>query len=241
MFYFGKGIMKKCGIIGGLGPEATVEYYRGIIAGYREKITDGSYPEVIIHSIDMTRMIGYIQSGDRASLVSYISSAIESLKNAGADFAVLSSNTPHIAFDEIEKAVPLPMISIVKKTACEAERKGLKRCGLLGTAFTMKNDFYKRVFAENGISVISPDSASQDLIHGIIFSELVFGKVTDESRAKFMSVIKSMISNDNIDAIILGCTELPLILKERESTSAGLPFLNTTEIHISAIVDRITE
>ena len=132
--------MKKCGIIGGLGPEATVEYYRGIIAGYREKITDGSYPEVIIHSIDMTRMIGYIQSGDRASLVSYISSAVDSLKNAGADFAVLSSNTPHIAFDEIEKAVPLPMISIVKETACEAERKCLKRCGLLGTAFTMKND-----------------------------------------------------------------------------------------------------
>jgi aspartate racemase len=154
-------------------------------------------------------MIGYIQSGDRASLVSYISSAVDSLKNAGADFAVLSSNTPHIAFDEIEKAVPLPMISIVKETACEAERKGLKRCGLLGTAFTMKNDFYKRVFSETGISVFTPDAASQDLIHGIIFSELVFGKVTDESRRVFMDIIRAMIAKEKIDSLILGCTELP--------------------------------
>lgn len=233
--------MKKCGIIGGLGPEATVEYYRGIIAGYREKITDGSYPEVIINSIDMTRMIGYIQSGDRASLVSYISSAVDSLKNAGADFAVLSSNTPHIAFDEIEKAVPLPMISIVKDTACEAERKGLKRCGLLGTAFTMKNDFYKHVFEEKGMSVYTPDAASQELIHGIIFSELVFGKVTDESRRVFMDIIRTMIAHEKIDSLILGCTELPLILKETESAVAGIPFLNTTLIHINSIVDRITE
>jgi aspartate racemase len=232
--------MRKCGIIGGLGPEATVEYYRGIIAGYREKITDGSYPEVIIHSIDMTRMIGYIQSGDRASLVSYISSAVDSLKNAGADFAVLSSNTPHIAFDEIEKAVQLPMISIVKETACEAERKCLKRCGLLGTAFTMKNDFYKRVFADKDIEVISPDFTSQDMIHNIIFSELVFGIVTDESKMKFMDIIGSMISQEKIDSLILGCTELPLMLKETESTAVGIPFLNTTLIHINSIVDRMT-
>jgi len=232
--------MKKCGIIGGIGPEATVEYYRGIIGGYREKITDGSYPEVIIHSIDMTRMIGYIQAGDHTSLISYISSAVNSLKNAGADFAVLSSNTPHIAFDGIEKEAPLPMISIVKETAGEAERKGLLRCGLLGTAFTMKNDFYKRVFADKNIAVISPESGSQDLIHNIIFDELVFGKVTDESREKFMDIIKTMILRDKIDSVILGCTELPLILRETESAAAGIPFLNTTSIHISSIVDKIT-
>ncbi len=232
--------MKKCGIIGGIGPEATVEYYRGIIEGYRGVITDGSYPEVVIHSIDMTRMIGYIQSGDRTSLIGYISSAVDSLKKSGADFAVLSSNTPHIAFDEIEKVAPLPMISIVKETAGESERKGLKRCGLLGTAFTMKNDFYKRVFADKNIEVISPDSDSQDLIHNIIFSELVFGKVTDESREKFMEIIKNMITQDKIDSLILGCTELPLILKETESSAAGIPFLNTTSIHIKSIVERIT-
>jgi len=231
--------MKKCGIIGGLGPEATVEYYRGIIEGYRGKITDGSYPEVIIQSIDMTRMIGYIQSGNHPSLISYISSAVDSLAKAGADFAVLSSNTPHIAFDDIEKESPVPMISIVRETAAEAERKGLKKCGLLGTAFTMKNDFYKRVFAEKGISVYTPDAASQELIHGIIFSELVFGKVTDDSRGKFMTIIKEMIAEYGIDSLILGCTELPLILQERESASAGIPFLNTTAIHINSIVEKI--
>lgn len=231
--------MKKCGIIGGLGPEATVEYYRGIIEGYRGKITDGSYPEVIIQSIDMTRMIGYIQSGDRSSLISYISSSVDSLAKAGADFAVLSSNTPHIAFDDIEKASPVPMISIVRETAAEAERKCLKKCGLLGTAFTMKNDFYKRVFTEKGISVFTPDAASQDLIHGIIFSELVFGKVTDDSRVKFMSIIREMVAEYGIDSLILGCTELPLILQERESASAGIPFLNTTAIHIKSIVEKI--
>jgi len=152
---------------------------------------------------------------------------------------VLSSNTPHIAFDDIEKASPVPMISIVRETAAEAERKGLKKCGLLGTAFTMKSDFYKRVFAEKEISVISPDSASQELIHGIIFSELVFGKVTDDSRRKFMTIIREMVAEYGLDSLILGCTELPLILQERESASAGIPFLNTTAIHINSIVDKI--
>lgn len=232
--------MKKCGIIGGLGPEATVEYYRGIVEGYRERITDGSYPEIVIQSIDMTRMIGFIQAGDRSSLVGYISSAVGSLKKGGADFAVLSSNTPHIAFDEIEKAAPLPMISIVNETAKEAERNGLKRCGLLGTAFTMKNDFYMKVFSERGISVSVPGSASQDIIHGIIFGELVFGRVTDESRNRLMDIIRGMISEAGIDSLILGCTELPLILMAGESASAGIPFLNTTAIHVKSIVEMIT-
>ncbi len=232
--------MKKCGIIGGIGPEATVEYYRGIVDGYRERITDGSYPEIIIHSVNMIRMIGFIQAGDHSSLIKYLASAVNSLKNAGADFAVLSSNTPHIVFDELEKAVALPMISIVREAMKEAENNGLKRCGLLGTAFTMKNDFYRRVFAEKGISVSIPDQESLEVIHSIIFNELVFGKITDESRMKFLDIIDQMKRDEHIDSLILGCTEIPLILKDKESNSAGIPFLNTTGIHVKSIVAEIT-
>lgn len=231
--------MKKCGIIGGIGPEATVEYYRGIVEGYRGQVPGGSYPEIIIHSIDMTRMIGYIQTGDRSALMDYILSSVSSLKKAGADFALLSSNTPHIVFDEVEKAAGLPMISIVRETAKEAERSGLKRCGLLGTAFTMKNDFYRNVFSGMGIEVFTPDAESQGVIHDIIFRELVFGTVTEDSRIRFMEIIGGMISGSSIDSVILGCTELPLILKERESKNAGIPFLNTTAIHVKSIVDMI--
>lgn len=232
--------MKKCGIIGGLGPEATVEYYRGIVEGYRERIADGSYPELVINSINMTRMIGYIQSGDRNALIDYILSSVAALKKCGADFALLSSNTPHIVFDEVEKSAELPMISIVRETAAEAQRGGLKRCGLMGTAFTMKNDFYMKVFSAVGIQVVVPDMESIETIHRIIFSELVFGKVTDESRGRFMDIITGMISEHRIDSLILGCTELPLILKNAESAVAGIPFLNTTAIHVKSAIDYIT-
>ncbi|HOP62070.1 MAG TPA: amino acid racemase [Spirochaetota bacterium] len=232
--------MKKCGIIGGISPEATVDYYKGIINGYREIITDGSYPEIIVHSIDMTKMISFIQEGDRPGLVDYISSAVNSLKDGGADFALMSSNTPHIAFNEIEKESPIPMISIVRETGAEASRRGLKRCGLLGTTFTMKSGFYDSVFEEMDISVAVPDPGSQETVHEIIFGELVFGKVTDNSRKKLMDIISGMISAERIDSVILGCTELPLILKKKESDSTGIPFLNTTAIHIKSVIDCIT-
>jgi len=231
--------MKKCGIIGGIGPEATVDYYRGVVDGYRERKSDGSYPEIIIRSINMTKMIEFIQKDDRASLIEYLLSTLNVLKNAGADFAALASNTPHIVFDDLEKESPLPLISIVRETLNTAYSQNLKRCGLLGTAFTMGNDFYSRVFAGRNISITVPDADSMKLVHDIIFSELVFGKVTSESRRVLMEIVHRMVEENNIDSLILGCTELPLILKEKESISAGIPFLDTTVIHVKSIVDSI--
>jgi len=232
-------MMKKCGIIGGIGPEATVDYYRGIVEGYRGRIQDGSYPEIVIHSINMTKMIEYLQKNDRASLIGYLLSALDILKKAGADFAAMASNTPHTVFDELEKESPLPLVSIVRETMKAAAQAQFRRCGLLGTAFTMGNDFYPRVFASENISVAVPGAESRKLVHEIIFGELVFGKVTPESRSELMGIINRMREDYNIDSLILGCTELPLILKERESVAAGIPFLDTTSIHVNGIVDTI--
>ena len=231
--------MRRCGIIGGIGPEATVDYYRGIVGGYRGRIQDGSYPEIVIHSINMTKMIEYLQKDDRASLISYLLSALDFLKKAGADFAAMASNTPHAVFDELEKESPLPLVSIVRETLKAAASAQFKRCGLLGTAFTMGNDFYSRVFASENISVAVPGGESMKLVHEIIFGELVFGKVTSDSRCELMGIIHRMREEHNIDSLILGCTELPLILKESESASAGIPFLDTTSIHVKGIVDNI--
>jgi len=119
--------MKKCGIVGGIGPEATVEYYRGIVEGYRDRKRDGAYPEIIIRSINMTKMIEFIQKKDTPSLIDYLLSSLKFLKNAGADFAVLASNTPHIVFDDLEKESPLPLISIVRETMKTAHSLSLKR------------------------------------------------------------------------------------------------------------------
>jgi aspartate racemase len=229
--------MKKIGIIGGVGPEATIEYYRLIINYYREKITDGSYPEIIINSINITSMIGFIEKNDKTGLISYLSESVKSLADAGADIALIASNTPHLVFEELAEISGIPLVSIVEETCASAKNLGLKKAGLLGTAFTMNNRFYHKVFGNKNIEIITPDDDSKQFIHSKIFGELVSGIIKDDTRKKFIEIIDRMKTEDGIDCLILGCTELPLILTE--SDGGGIPFLNTTAIHAKGIVDRI--
>ncbi len=229
--------MKKIGIIGGVGPEATVEYYRFIINYYRDKVRDGSYPDIIINSIDMTRMINLIAKDDKSELIGYLSEAVKSLADAGADIALIASNTPHLVFDELAGISKIPLVSIVETTCIEAKRLGLKKAGLLGTAFTMNNSFYHKVFGKENIEVVTPDEESKQFIHSKIFGELVSGIIKDDTRKKFIGIISKMKSEYEIDGLILGCTELPGILSENDFP--GLIFLNTTALHAKSIVDKI--
>lgn len=233
----GEGKMKKIGIIGGVGPEATIEYYRLIISYYRDKIKDGSYPEIIINSINITGMINLIEKNDKAALIRYLSDSVKALAGAGAEIALIASNTPHLVFDEIAEISPIPLVSIVEETCAEAIRIGVKKAGLLGTAFTMNNRFYHKVFEKQNIEIATPDEESKAFIHSKIFGELVSGIIKDDTRKKFIEIIDRLKSVSGIDCLILGCTELPLILSD--SDIPGIPILNTTAIHAKGIVDKI--
>ena len=157
--------IKTIGIVGGLGPESTIEYYRQIIARYREQISDGSYPPIIIHSMDVRELLRQCGANEFGKLSDSIVEAIRSLACAGAQFGLIASNTPHIVFDDICQRSPMPLLSIVEATRAEAEARRLRRLALFGSQFTMQGDFYRQTFAKAGIAIVTPDFADQQYIH----------------------------------------------------------------------------
>src|SRR5437762_745825 len=168
--------MKTLGMIGGLGPESTLDYYQRIIALYRERIRDGHYPEFIIVSVDLRKGLDFMEAGDLSGMGDFLLEAIGKLARAGADFGIISANTPHIVFDEVAVRSPIPLISIVEATCAAAKTQNLRRLALLGTRYTMQASFYPNVLAREGIELLAPDSHDQDYIHDKYMNELVPGK-----------------------------------------------------------------
>ena len=227
--------MKTIGFIGGIGPEATIEYYRLIIAAYVERIPDGSYPSIIINSIDLKKLRGMAEANERARMAEFLVSEIQRLARAGAECGLLAANTPHMVFDEIRLQSPIPLVSIVEATCDAAKTLELKKLGLLGTRFTMQERFYPDVFSRAGIVLAVPDGTDQDYIHQIYFDELVKGIVLPETRQRLFAIVDRLKDREGIQGLILGGTELPLIL--RDATVRVIPVLDTTEIHAKAIVE----
>lgn len=226
--------MKTLGIIGGIGPESTIEYYRLIVAAYRERTRDGSYPPIVINSIDLKKMLDLIGANELAGVTEYLLGEVNRLAHAGADFGLLAANTPHIVFEDIQRQSPIPLISIVE-AACEATKAlGITTVGLFGTRFTMQGHFYTRVFAEQGITVIVPGLDDQDYIHDKYMSELVRGIFPSETREHLLTIVDRLKEQEGIQGLILGGTELPLIL--RDVAYRGIPFLDTTRIHVECAV-----
>jgi aspartate racemase len=228
--------MKTIGIIGGLGPEATIDYYREIISYFNKTNTDQHkvYPELVIYSIDMWKLVNLLGRQQYDEAATYIAGFVQQLKKAGADFGVLSANTPHLLFDEIRAKSNLPLISIVESCAEHARSLSLKKCGLLGTRFTMENDFYQKVFYRYGIEVVVPEAGLIEYINDKVFNEIEIGIFSDETKSGFLEIVADLKKQHGIDSVILGCTEFPLLLPEKEYD--GLPFLNTTRIHVEAIL-----
>lgn len=226
--------MKKIGIIGGLGPEATVDYYKEIIDAFKDGNEDLNYPEIVIISVNMSEFIGLMKRGKYEQATTYLSERIERLKLAGADFAALSANTPHQLFDRLQERSAIPLISIVEATCKEAKKRGLKRPGLFGTKFTMDAGFFPEVFKKEGIEVIMPGNEDKELINYKLFSEIELGIFKNETREILIRIIEKMVREQEIDSLILGCTEFPLILTAE--TYAGISVLNTTAIHVESIV-----
>jgi len=168
--------MKILGIIGGLGPESTLEYYRNIIALYRERQRDGSYPEFIINSVDLKKGLDFMAADNLTGMADYLLEEIGKLARAGANFGLISANTPHIAFDQVVSKSQIPLISIVEATCASAKARGLRRLALFGTRFTMQGTFYPKVFSREGIELVVPDPKEQDYLHDKYLNELVPGK-----------------------------------------------------------------
>ncbi len=226
--------MKTIGIIGGLGPESTVEYYQNIIALYRERQRDGSYPEFIINSVDLKKGLDFMAVNNLRGMADYLLEEIDKLAQAGANFGLISANTPNIVFDEVANKSPIPLISIVEATCAAAKARKLRRLALFGTRFTMQGTFYPKVFSREGIELVAPDAIDQDYLHDKYLNELVSGKFLPETRARLLAIVDRMKANSDIDGVILAGTELPLILRDAEHN--GIPFLNTTKIHCQAAV-----
>jgi aspartate racemase len=227
--------VKTIGIIGGIGPESTIEYYRLILAGYRQRRPDGSSARIIINSVDLKSLLDLVAAKQMAALTDYLAGEVHKLAATGADFGLLASNTPHIIFNELRRRATIPLLSIVEATCTAAKAQGLKKLGLFGTRFTMMGGFYPEIFSREGMTVLAPDPLEQDYIHEKYLGELVNGIIKPETRDRLLGIARGMKKRDGIEAVILGGTELPLILPPDNASDIRL--LDTTRIHANAAVD----
>jgi aspartate racemase len=223
------------GIIGGTGPESTVEYYQRLHKVFRERNPGGSAPLVIINSIDNSKLLRLAGANDLARMAEFLAEEVERLARAGASLALLSANTPHLVFDEVQSRSSIPMLSIVTATRAAAIAAGLGRPALFGARYTMQARFYPEIFDQAQIEIVPPNEAEQAYIHEKYMGELWHGIVLDETRDRLIGIVQAMKERDGIDGLILGGTELSLIL--REPRAADLPVLDTTQIHVEAAVD----
>jgi aspartate racemase len=229
--------MKTLGMIGGVGPESTVDYYKNIIAMYRERERDGSYPQFIINSINLQAGIDFLEANDLAGMAAFLLREIEKLPRAGADFGIIAANTPHIVFDQIASKCSIPLISIVEATCAHAKARKFKRLALFGTRYTMRADFYQKVFAREGIELVVPEPKDQDYIHEKYFAELVPGIFLPETRENLLAITDRMKDKIDIDGVLLAGTELALIL--RGESHNGVALLDTGKIHCQAAVNEM--
>jgi aspartate racemase len=226
--------VKTLGIVGGIGPESTIEYYRFILEGYARRASDRQAPHIVIDSIDVNRAIAMLDRGDLAALASYLGDAVDRLARAGADVALFAANTPHIVFDEVRGRAAIPLISIVEAACDRAKALGMRRLALLGTGFTMRASFYPDAFARAGLALVTPSDVEKTYIHDKYISELLVNRLLPETRDALLAIINRMWRDERIEAVVLAGTELPLLLRGAEPP--GLPFLDTTMIHVERAV-----
>jgi aspartate racemase len=227
--------MTSVGIVGGLGPESTIDYYRRILELW-QRDDPSTTPSIVIDSLDVQRALRLVAT-DRAALIGYLLASLRRLSGAGVDFIAMTANTPHIVFDELAAESMVPLLSIVEVCADEARRRKLSRLALLGTRFTMDAPFYPSVFARHGMTVVLPADADRAWVHDRYVGQLLKGDFRDDTRREFVSLVARLRDEEHIDGVILGGTELPLLLST--PSIADVPVLDTTALHVAAIVERL--
>lgn len=222
-------------MIGGTGPESTVEYYRRLIATYHARVSESGAPPIIINSVDNKNLVKWFTAHDLGPVINFLAAEIERLAHAGADFGLIAAVTPHLAFKELQQRARIPLLSIVEATADAAAAARLWRLALFGTRFTMQASLFPEAFARRGMAIVVPNEKEREFIHEKYMGELFGGAILDETRAALVDIVETMKQRDNVDGLILGGTELSLIL--REPIAAGLPVLDTTQIHVETALE----
>ena len=226
--------MKVLGMIGGTGPESTIDYYKTLLDEHRSRRPDEGNPPILINSINFHALTSFMDPPNWEGLAEMFAAEFEKLKKAGADFGLISANTPHICFKHLAPISPLPLISIVTATLRECKRLGIRRPLLLGTKLTMESHFYPEEFLPRGIELFTPEERDREWINQKYFDELFVGVFLEETRQRLAEIILVSSQLHGVDAVILGGTELPLILR---GVDVGPPLLDTTKIHCAAAVD----
>ncbi|MFZ5990141.1 MAG: aspartate/glutamate racemase family protein [Bacillota bacterium] len=224
--------MKKVGIVGGLGPASTIDYYREIIEIYRKVNGNDNYPEIVIDSMNMGELVKEIEARNFNSVANQILNSISNLEKAGASFAAIASNSPHIVWDLIKDKTNIPLISIINTTCDYIAKHDYRKVLIFATKFTMKNGLYSNALTKRNIDWILPNEDDIEILGDIIYPNLENGIVIEEDKKKMITIAEKYIEQHSADSILLGCTEIPLMIK---SNDVSVPVINTTQIHIEKI------
>ena len=224
---------KRIGIIGGMSPESTIEYYQYITHSYKKRFGDHAYPEVLVYSVSFQPYIDWPAQERWDRVAQGLSEAGRSLQAAGADFLIIATNTMHLVVDQVRDAVDIPVLSMLDVVADTCLARGIATVGLLGTRFTMEKSFYQDALARQGIAVLVPDADQRAYVNRVIYDELVAGDIRVESRAGYLSIIRAL-ADWGAEAVILGCTEIPLLVRQQD---VDLPLLDTTVLHAQAALE----
>ncbi|MFC5734570.1 aspartate/glutamate racemase family protein [Cytobacillus gottheilii] len=225
--------MKTIGLIGGLSWESTSEYYRIINTAVKNKLGGLHSAKCLIHSFNFEEIADMQRTGKWKEATESMVEAAVKLEQAGAEVIVICTNTMHKMAKEVQEAVSVPLIHIAESTAHAIKQQNLKKVALLGTAFTMEQPFYKDILSKHGIETIIPNEADRQMVHSVIFDELCQGRFLEDSRVKYQELI-SKLEAEGAQGVILGCTEIPLLIKQEHSS---LPLLDTTYLHAMAAVE----
>lgn len=225
--------MKHIGLIGGLSPESTIEYYRIICSGFNEKYGGWNFPQITIQSLNLQEIADLFNNNRWDDVADVIVSAVYDLQRAGADFAAIATNTPHNAYERIKEYSPLEVLSIMDATAKEVAEDGITKVGLLGTKQTMEYGFFQRTFSNYGLETLIPNENERERVDQVIWNELIHGKITESAKRDYIKIIQRLVDK-GAEGIILGCTEIPLLVKPEDT---HIKTYDTTTIHAKAILN----
>jgi aspartate racemase len=230
--------MKTIGLIGGMSWESSIEYYRIINQTVRARLGGLHSAKSVMVSVDFAEIETLQRDGKWDEATQMMIDAAQNVQNGGADLVIICTNTMHKMADEVQRSLQIPLLHIADATAQQVKAQGLKKVGLLGTRFTMEEDFYRgRLVNKHGLEVIIPDEEEREIIHRVIFDELCMGEAKQSSKEQYISIMEHLVSN-GAEGIILGCTEISLLVKDDDST---VPLFDTTQIHAEAAVEYALE
>ena len=225
--------MKKIGILGGMSPESTVHYYEKIVHDFTARFGTHGYPEIIIYSVTFEPYIHWQESGQWDVMAEDMIKASQRLQAAGADFIVIATNTMHKLVNEVQAPINIPILSMLDVVAEAILAQGLHTVALLGTMYTMVDGFYVDGLEKHGLTVLVPDPADRQLVHDVIFGELIKGDVLPESKLHYVEIIEKLAAK-GAEGVVLGCTEIPMLIQNGD---VSIPIFDTTDIHAASALN----